>query len=114
VPLLSELAQNDEQRRMLQFVSEAAAMDGPLAGPPGIPAEALGALRTAFNAMTADPAFRAEAEKLRIDLGPLTGDEVGKLAVSIMGTPAATIEKVKSIIAPPKDSESKPAPARPN
>ena len=62
VPLLSELAQNEEQRRMLQFVSEAAAMDGPLAAPPGIPPKALAALRTAFKAMTKDVAFRAEAK----------------------------------------------------
>jgi hypothetical protein len=115
VPLLSELAQNEEQRRMLQFVSEAAAMDGPLAGPPGIPSEALGALRTAFNAMIGDPAFRAEAEKLRIDLGPLSGDEVAKIVASIMGTPPATVEKIKSIIAPPKESEgAKPSPPPPN
>jgi hypothetical protein len=115
VPLLSELAQNEEQRRMLQFVSEAAAMDGPLAAPPGIPPEALAALRTAFNAMIKDAAFRADAEKLHIDLGPLTGEEVAKIVASVMNTPPAIFERVKSIIAPPKESEGgKPAPARAN
>jgi tripartite-type tricarboxylate transporter receptor subunit TctC len=115
VPLLSELAQDEEQRRMLQFVSEAAAMDGPLAGPPGIPPAALAALRTAFNGMTKDASFRAETEKLRIDLGPLTGEEVEKIVASIVATPRTTVEKVKSIIAPPKESEAgKVAPARGN
>jgi hypothetical protein len=105
VPLLSELAQDEEQRRMLQFVSEAAAMDGPLAAPPGVSPEALAALRTAFNTMTKDTAFRIEAEKLSIDLGPLTGEEVEKIVASIMSTPPAVVEKVKSIIAPPKESD---------
>jgi len=115
VPLLSELAQGEEQRRMLQFVSEAAAIDGPLAGPPGIPVEAFAVLRTAFNTMTKEAAFRAEAEKLSIDLGPLPGEAVEKIVASIMSTPPATVEKVKSIIAPPKESEGgKPASARAN
>lgn len=113
VPLLTELAQDEEQRRMFQFVSEAAVADGPLAGPPGIPGEALAALRGAFNAMVKDAIFRAEAEKISIDLGPLAGEEVARIAASIMGTPAATVDKVKSIIAPPKDrGGAKPAPAR--
>jgi hypothetical protein len=65
--------------------------------------------------MSKETAFRAEAEKLRIDLGPLTGEEVAKIVGSIMGTPPATIEKVKNIIAPPKESAGdKPSPPRPN
>ena len=36
VPLLTDLAQNEEQRSMLQFVSEAAAMDGPSPAPPAL------------------------------------------------------------------------------
>jgi hypothetical protein len=110
VPLLSELAQNDEQRAMLQFVSEAAAMDGPLAAPPGVPADALRELRMAFNAMVKEATFRAEAERLSIDLGPLAGEEVARIVGSIMGASPATVEKVKTIIAPPKDREA----ARPN
>jgi hypothetical protein len=109
VPLLTEVAQNDEQRRMLQFVSEAAAMDAPLAAPPGVPAETLRALREGFDRMVEDPAFRADAERLQIDLGPLTGPEVARLVTSIMATPPATVEQVKAIIAPPKDGEGKPS-----
>ena len=103
VPLLTDLAQNDEQRRMLQFVSEAQAMDAPLAGPPGIPPQTLAALRDAFNAMVKDAGFRADAEKLAIDLGPLTGDEVGKIVNSIMTTSPAIVDKVRATIAPPSE-----------
>lgn len=108
VPLLTELARDEEQRLMFQFVSEAAVADGPLAGPPGMAPEALQALRAAFDAMTRDPAFRAETERLSIDLGPLPGDAVAKIVTSILSTPASIVAKVKAIIAP-KDDKKPPA-----
>jgi tripartite-type tricarboxylate transporter receptor subunit TctC len=106
VPLLTDLAKNEEQRIMLQFVSESAAMDGPLVAPPAIFPEALQALRKAYMTMTSDPAFGTDTERLSIDLTPLTGDEVTQLVASIMSTPPDVVEKVKEIIAPPKEREA--------
>jgi hypothetical protein len=109
VPLLTDMARTDEQLRILRFVSEAAAMDGPLAAPPGLGPEVLGLLRTAFNAMSKDPAFRIEAEKLAIDLAPLTGQEVGRIVDAIMATPPTIVDKVKTITAPRDFDVRKPA-----
>jgi hypothetical protein len=103
VPLLTDVAQNDEQRRMLRFVSEAQAIDGPIAGPPGVAPEVVTILRQGFNAMASDAAFRADGEKLKLDLGPLPGEEVAKIVASIMATPPAIVEQVKIITAPPKE-----------
>jgi tripartite-type tricarboxylate transporter receptor subunit TctC len=113
VPLLTELAQNDEQRRMLQFVSEAQAMDAPLAGPPGIPPAISASLRGAFDTMVKDAGFRADADKLAIDLGPLTGDEVGKLVTSIITTSPVVVDKVRTIIAPPNEANKSAPPRQP-
>src|SRR5262249_52381220 len=103
VPLLTDLAQNDEQTRMLRFVSEAQAIDGPLAAPPGLPPEVLAALRAGVKAMARDAAFRADGEKLKLDRGPLPGEELEKIVASIMAPPPAIVEKVKVITAPPKE-----------
>ena len=46
------------------------------------------ALRRAFDATMKDPAFLAEAEKTKIDLDPLTGEEVQKLVEQVSHTPA--------------------------
>ena len=47
-----------------------------LAAPPGIPADRLAALRAAYQAMVADPAFLADINKLGIELDLLPGAEL--------------------------------------
>ena len=44
-----------------------------MAAPPGVPADRLAALRRAFDATMKDPAFIAEAEKLQLEIEPMTG-----------------------------------------
>jgi tripartite-type tricarboxylate transporter receptor subunit TctC len=50
-----------------------------LMAPPGVPADRLAVLRRAFDAMVADPAFKEEAEKRKLELGPLSGEDMQKL-----------------------------------
>src|SRR5262249_32456622 len=73
VPLLNDLAQNDEQRQMFLLVAGNIQIERPFAAPPGIPADHLRTLRNAFNLATEDPAFLAEAERLETDVAPQTG-----------------------------------------
>lgn len=96
VPLLTEFAQNEEQRRMFEFVAATTAMDQPFAGPPGIPSERLTDLRRAFDRMTKAPTFRADAARLDVELDPLPGEEVEKIVAQIMQTLPAIVEKVKA------------------
>ena len=67
-PLLIELAQNDEQRKMFEFISQPVAIQQPFVAPPGVPASRLNLLRRGFDAMTKDPQFRDEVEKLDLEL----------------------------------------------
>ena len=50
-----------------------------IAGPPGIPAPIRDALREAFRAALADPAFVAESARLNLPLRPLIGDDYGRM-----------------------------------
>jgi tripartite-type tricarboxylate transporter receptor subunit TctC len=95
VPLLIELAQNDEQRRMFEFVSAVNAMERPFAGPPGIPKDRLEALRRAFDRTAKDPDFLANAAKQDLPIDAGTGDQVEAVVVRIVTTPAPIIEKTK-------------------
>jgi tripartite-type tricarboxylate transporter receptor subunit TctC len=103
VPLLTELAQNDEQRKMFEFVSQPIAMQQPFVGPPGIPADRVLLLRRAFDAMTRDPAFRKEVEQLDLDLDPVPGEDVQRLVRVIVETPLEIVQKVQAATAVNRD-----------
>lgn len=96
VPLLAELAQNDEQRRIFDFVSSEA-IDRPFVAPPGIDQEILTELRKAFDAMTRDPAFLEDAQRQRLDLDPLPGAKVADIVRTIVNTPPDVIQRFKQI-----------------
>ncbi len=96
VPLLGTFAASDEQRQMFEFTGAPVAIQQPFAGPPKIPADRLEAMRKAFDAMTADPEFRAEAAKASMDLDPLSGSAVEAIVRKTVETPAAVIAKVQA------------------
>ena len=48
-------------------------------------------------AMCNDPEFRAEAEKLRVDVSPVSGPDVLKLIERLAGSPPAVLEHMKKI-----------------
>jgi tripartite-type tricarboxylate transporter receptor subunit TctC len=100
VPLITELAANDEQRAMFSFISQPVAIQQPFAGPPGMPADRLALYRQAFERMTKDPAFRAEVEKAKLDLDPLPGAEVERIAKAVVNTPATIVQKVQAAMTP--------------
>lgn len=96
VPLLPELARDSTQRAIFDFICAPVAIQQPFAGPPGLPKERVEILRRGFDAMTRDPAFRAEVQKLKLDLSPLTGAEVEKVVRSIVETPADVVQKAQA------------------
>jgi tripartite-type tricarboxylate transporter receptor subunit TctC len=108
VPLLTELARNDAERKMFEFISQPIAMQQPFVGPPGIPADRLNLLRRAFDAMTKDPDFRKEVERLDLELDPVSGEEVQKIVRTIVATPADIVQKVKAATAVNKDGPKAP------
>jgi tripartite-type tricarboxylate transporter receptor subunit TctC len=93
VPLLTELARDDEQRAIFAFVCAPIAMQHPFAGPPGMPKERIEPLRRAFEAMIKDLAFLAEVERFKLDLTPLDGIELEKLVHSIVATPTDVVQR---------------------
>ena len=64
---------------------------------PGVPADRVTALRRAFDAMTKDPEYIADANKLKLTLGPITGEELQKLVGDVSALSPALLEKVKAV-----------------
>lgn len=98
VPLVIELARNDEERAMLRFMFVRQAMAWPYIAPPGVPAERVELLRRAFDATVRDTAFLADAQAAKLEIMPVSGGDVQKLVDEIYATPPAIAAKVASLI----------------
>jgi tripartite-type tricarboxylate transporter receptor subunit TctC len=79
VPLVVDITADAAQKAALKLIVARQSIARPFAAPPGIPAERARALREAFDATMADPAFLAEAKSLNLEVEPVTGPEVEAL-----------------------------------
>jgi tripartite-type tricarboxylate transporter receptor subunit TctC len=100
VPLMRDLAKTPEEKEIVDFISRAVAIGRPIATTPGVPAERVEALRKAFDATLKDPQFLADAEKQRMEIRAMTGNELAQLVKGVIEAPADIREKVKLAIVP--------------
>jgi len=101
VPLLTELATNEEDRQVLAFISADTGITRAVVTTPEVPPERVAALRRAFDATMKDPEFLAEAERAKMDISPTIGEEVQRVAASIVDTPSAVLARAKAILEAP-------------
>jgi tripartite-type tricarboxylate transporter receptor subunit TctC len=96
VPLFLDLAQSDAERAALRLMLARLEYGRPFFLPPNVPAARLEALRRAFDATMKDPAYLSEADKLKIEVDPLSGEEVTALVEQVSRTPADTVARVRA------------------
>lgn len=94
VPLLSDIATTQEQKQMIATFVARQVMGRPFFAPQGVPAETVTTLRTAFDATMRDPEYIAEAEKMRLEVNPVSGVRVQELVAEIYRTPRGVIRKM--------------------
>lgn len=98
VPSLTEFATNDEQRAILGFLCGNAALGRSLTAPPGVPVEIIALYREAFDAMTKDADFKADAAKRKLPIDYASGSDVAATVKGIMETPPASIARLQEIL----------------
>jgi tripartite-type tricarboxylate transporter receptor subunit TctC len=91
-PALIEFAKDARTRQILQLILAPMAMDRPILTPPGVPADRLAALKTAFHAAMIDPAFLADAKKQRIEVKEVDGDKVAKIIAGAFTMPPDVVK----------------------
>jgi len=98
VPLLTELARNEEQRRIMELISSAPALGQPYIAPPGVPLDRLGILRQAFDATLRDTAFLTDAERIHFDIHPMDAAETAQIVHQAINASAEVLAKAKAAL----------------
>ena len=76
VPRMIDLAKSEDDAALLALFSTPSTIGRAVVAPPNLPAERTKELRRAFMATLQDPAFRRDAERAKLDLEPLSGDDL--------------------------------------
>jgi tripartite-type tricarboxylate transporter receptor subunit TctC len=100
VPLILDQARTPEQKQALDLALARLEFGRPFFMPPGAPADRVAAIRDAFDAVMKDKEFLDEADKLKIEIDPLSGAQVAALIERIYQTPAEAVVRVRDAMAP--------------
>jgi tripartite-type tricarboxylate transporter receptor subunit TctC len=98
-PSIMEFATTDRQKQILKLVISCQTLGRPFLGPPGIPADRAAALRNAFENTMTDPAFVAEMNARKLDVNPVSWQDIDALLKELYATPTEVIEETRAIIA---------------
>ena len=102
VPLILDLAKTPEEKQILALVFARQALGRPYLAPPGVPADRVAALRKAFMDTMQDKEFLAEADKAKLEVSPISGEEVQKIIEEAYKTDKATVAKTAEMLKAPK------------
>lgn len=99
VPLTINFSKTAEQRQVMEFIFAQSTFGRPFAVGPGVPPDRVAALRRAFAQTVRDPAFLADAEKLKLEISdPMTGEDVQAAVVKLMATSPDIVAAAKQAV----------------
>jgi tripartite-type tricarboxylate transporter receptor subunit TctC len=96
VPAVVELATAPEDRDVLAFYANSGTVGRAVIAPPGMPAERIAMLRSAFDATMKDAEFRAEIEATKLELEPMTGAELQALVEASTRVSSAVLTRARA------------------
>jgi tripartite-type tricarboxylate transporter receptor subunit TctC len=89
---------SDESRRVADVILRGGDFGRPWVMPPDTPAEVVKAMRVAYAKAMADTALLDEAKKAKFDVEYVPGEELQKLAETMMSQPAGVVQRVKALL----------------
>lgn len=98
VPLMIDLAENDEQREIMRLFSRTVALGRPYLAPPRLPDDRVAALRAAFAGTMKDPKFVADMKKRHLDLFPQDWKQVTENVAAMINAPKNLISKAQAVM----------------
>jgi len=99
VPLALELAKTEEARRLIKAgINDPADMNRIYALAPGTPKDRVQLLRKSFMETMKDPEFLADAKKSKLDVDPVSGEELQATISGIFKMDPALVAKLREIL----------------
>jgi tripartite-type tricarboxylate transporter receptor subunit TctC len=99
VPTIGEFAKSDDAKKLIQVaVYDYGASARPYVFPPNTPKERVQVLRKGLADTLKDPEFLADAKKARLDLSPLSGEDLEKTVARTFALEKPLVEKLKEIL----------------
>ncbi len=100
VPTVLELVDNERDRNALKLIASTSTIGRAFVTTPDAPRDRVDILRKGFDEMLRDPKFLADAEKRRLGVDPLGGEELGAIVADVMQQPDDVIERMKEVTRP--------------
>jgi tripartite-type tricarboxylate transporter receptor subunit TctC len=101
VPLAINLAKSEEARQLIQAgIQEPSDYYRPYVLPPGTPKDRVNTLRKAFQETLKDPELLADAKKSRLDIEPISGEQMEKMVAALFKLNPRVVAKLKEILSP--------------
>ncbi len=97
VPLVLDIARDDNERQVLEVLFASFGIGRSFATT-DIPADRLAALRNAFIKTMKDTQFKAEADKLGLEVAPLSAEEIERIIASVYAKPTEVIEQARKLL----------------
>ena len=102
VPTIYEIFEKentpDESRRVADVILRGGDFGRPMLVGPGTPVDRVNILREAYVKSINNPELIAEAKKTRMDMEPVSGEQLQALAKRVMNQPPAVLKRVKKIL----------------
>ena len=103
VPLLADLAKDEETRHVLNLFVAPADIGRGFTLPPGVPADVVNFYRTGFMQMMKDPAFLEDCKKQTLDVNPLDGETLQKVVIASIKATPKEIARAKAAVSTAPD-----------
>ncbi len=97
VPTAQELARNPEELALVKLSEAPLQVAYPIALPPGVPPERVAVMRKAFMDTMNDPAFRDEANRMKLDYSPKDHRVIEAVIGELARSPRSAIESYQKL-----------------
>lgn len=95
IPHIDDFARTEDDRKVFGLIFGVQALGRIFVSPPEMPVARKAALRKALIDTMKDPEFIADAVKTKIDISPMTGEEVEAFIARLSSSSPAVIERTK-------------------